>query len=185
MRLDDNSNFSIETPVVTVATNAPGGVLGQWLVNGTSSPGTYSISSNPISNQLTTAHFLRHMSDFVRSGGSPGFPTDQPELASTTTTDYLLGFDCGTDPCGYNGANVAWTVGGLGPVAPSYDSVNFIVPQGVVEQVTGRPAAELIEDYFLTPMGLSDTTGRTTANSILNRAAWQHGNGGPSSRRFV
>ena len=185
MRLDDNSSFSIDTPVVTVANAAPNRVLGQWLVNGTANPATYSISNNAISNQLTTEHFLRHMSDFVRSGGSPGFPINQSELANTTTTDYLLGFDCSTNPCGYNGANVAWTVGGLGPVAPSYDSVNFVVPQGVVEQVTGKPAAELIEDYFLTPMGLGDTTGRITSSSMLNRAAWQHGNSGPTSTRFV
>ena len=57
-----------------------------------------------------------------------------------------MGWDCSSG-CGYNGQDFAWSAGGNGVVQPKYDSVNFLVPQAVAEDVAGKSAAKLLEGF--------------------------------------
>lgn len=178
---DDAYDFDIDDSVVNAA--KAGGVIEGWIASGGAQPGTYQFPSTAVSTQLTTANFMRHQTDFVPSNGSPGFPEGSAALNGKTAWDYLMGWDCSSG-CGYNGQDFAWSAGGNGVVQPKYDSVNFLVPQAVAEDVAGKSAAKLLEDYFFTPMGLTDITARTDS-PVHDRAAWQHSNAGPSAARQV
>ncbi len=183
MKLDSDGayNFDIDNSVMNSA--KPGGIIEAWKTEGEDDPGTYGFANVDISSQLSVAHFMRHQSDFVPSGGSPSFNLGSQGLFGATTLKLLLGYDC-TNGCGYNGVNFAWTAGGAGPVASNYDSVNFLVPQAVAEDVTGKPAWQLMKDYFFTPMGLSNISGYTSS-TLSSRAAWQHDSNGPRATRTV
>ncbi|MEZ4376138.1 MAG: serine hydrolase domain-containing protein [Polyangiaceae bacterium] len=173
--------FSVDASIVDNArTN---GAVEKWLDEGNTNPGAYGFSILPVSNTLTTAHFLRHQTDFIRSGGSPGYDYGSASL-NGSTWQYLLGWNCSTNPCGYNSNDQAWTVGGAGSVASSYDSVHFSVPQAVVEDATGLAAFELIEKYWTEPMHLDHLTG-DTHSPLLAGAAWPHGGSGPRATRHA
>ncbi len=179
MRLDTDSRYAFDVDDSVVGRARRGGLIESWLDEGESRPRTYGIPADvDVSSQLTVAHFLRHQTDFIKSGGSPGF-TSTFWLGRVTTLRSLLGWDC-TSGCGYNGNNVAWSSGGAGPVAPSYDSVNFLVPQAVAEDVTGLPVHELMDDYFFSPMGLTDISGDVDS-PILADVAWPHDRNGARS----
>jgi CubicO group peptidase (beta-lactamase class C family) len=183
VRLDADPNYDFDLDDSVVDRAKPGGIVEQWLAEGEANPGAYGFANVDVSNQLAVAHFLRHQSDFVPSGGSPGFGLNTPGLLAATTLDLLLGYDC-TSGCGFNGVNFAWTSNGTGPVQSAYDSVNFLVPQAVAEDVTGKPAWRLMSDYFITPMGLRNISGYV-ASRLSSRAAWQHNASGPQANRTV
>jgi CubicO group peptidase (beta-lactamase class C family) len=182
MRLDTDTRYAFDVDDSLVGRARPGGIIADWLAEGTSSPAAYGFPDVAVSSQLTIAHFMRHQSDFVKSGGSPGF-SSLGSLSGVSTLDLMLGWDCSSG-CDYNGANFAWSSGGAGPVSPSYDSVNFLVPQAVAEDVTGLSAQALMRDYFFKGMGLTRISG-DPGDPILADAAWPHDDSGPRASRAL
>jgi CubicO group peptidase (beta-lactamase class C family) len=183
MKLDTDTRYDFDVDDSVTGSARSGGLIADWLDKGSRWGWFYGMPNVDVSSALSVAHFMRHQSDFVKSGGSPGFKAGSWGLSQVTTLKLLLGYDCGAI-CGYNGNNFAWTSGGAGPVAPSYDSVNFLVPQAVAEDVTGKAAYALAREYFFAPMGLDDISG-DPASGILSRAAWPHDANGPRADRLV
>ncbi len=183
MKLDRDPAYGFDVDNSVVNGRKVGGHIANWLNEGNSNGNTYGFPNTSVSTQLTTANFMRHQTDFVQSNGSPGFSFGSAGLSGVTVFDYLLGWDCSSG-CGYNGNNFAWSSNGNGVSQPNYDSVNFLVPQAIAEDVAGKSAAQVLEDYFFTPMGLTEITGRTNS-TMLSNAAWQHGASGPATSRWV
>jgi len=178
-----NTNFTVDDSVVDTA--VPGGNIENWLTVGNASGASWGFANTSVSNALTLANFMRHQTDFVPSNGSPGINLGSPVLP-IGVSDPLLGYDCDMSPCGYNQLNFAWSAGGAGPVAANYDSVNFLVPQAVVEDETGKQAWQLIDEYFAGPMGLSYLTGNTGSSLLeAGKVAWQHDANGPRTTQKV
>jgi len=182
MRLDSDPQYDFDVDDSVVGSAVANGIIDRWFDLGSTKPGTYDFPNVDVSSALTVAHFLRHQSDLVKSGGSPGF-TQGAGLSGATTLKMMLGYDC-TSGCGYNGNNFAWTSGGAGPVASSYDSANFLVPQAVAEDVSGVEVHDLMSDLFFEPMGLTRISGDPWS-PIIASAAWPHDTNGPRATRHV
>ncbi|MGE0326387.1 MAG: serine hydrolase domain-containing protein [Polyangiaceae bacterium] len=179
MKLDSDAayNYDVDWSVVNQA--KPNGNVDKWLTAGENNPGTYGFANVDVSNTLSTAHFMRHQTDFIQSGGSPGWARGAKTL-SGETWQWMLGWDCTTSPCGYNKGKRAWSTGGSGPVAYDYDSVNFLIPQAIAEDLTGKEAWEVLDDMWFKPMGLKNITGYTWSRLMdIGNVAWQHNSSGP------
>lgn len=181
MRLDSDSRYDFDVDDSVVDSARTHGLISDWLYEGTHHRLRYGIPDVDISSQLTIAHFLRHQSDFVRTGGSPGF-TSTRKLSGVDTLDLMLGYQCGTIFCGYYGDKFAWSAGGAGKVGYRYDSVNYLMPQAVAEEVTGKEAHQLAHEYFFGPMGLTRISG-DVHSQVTADTAWPHNSNGPRSSR--
>ncbi|MEZ4228818.1 MAG: serine hydrolase [Polyangiaceae bacterium] len=185
MKLDSDGNYNYDVDWSVVNQAKPNGNIDKWLTAGEANPSKYGFANQDVSSSLSTANFMRHQTDFIQSGGSPGWDRGAKTL-SGETWQWMLGWDCTTDPCGYNKGDRAWTTGGAGPVAYDYDSVNFLIPQAIAEDLTGKEAWEVVQDFWFDPMGLDDITGYTSSRLMdIGNVAWPHSSSGPQSRLSV
>lgn len=185
MRLDSDGQYNYDVDWSVVNQAVANGNVDKWLTAGEANPAKYGFANQDVANTLSTAHFMRHQTDFIQSGGSPGYSRGAKSL-SGETWQFMLGWDCSTNPCGYNGGDRAWTTGGSGPVVSDYDSVNFLIPQAIAEDLTGMEAWEVLEDFWFDPMNLDNITGYTSSRLMdIGNVAWQHDSNGPRSTLTV
>ncbi|MCC6623318.1 MAG: beta-lactamase family protein [Deltaproteobacteria bacterium] len=146
----------------------------------------------PTMPAITLEQLLSHTAGITTGGSTPV----RASLAdpSVSTLDWLSGWACSVGPCDWSAGQTVWfdptlNQSGVTPTAPgnqlAYSSHGYLVVQAALEDLTGLPAATLVEDYVLEPMGLVDTTARFPFSASFEaRVATQHGAGGPAELTY-
>ncbi|MEZ4376139.1 MAG: serine hydrolase [Polyangiaceae bacterium] len=126
MKLDSDGAYDFDVDDSIVDNAIQDGHIDQWLTAGEANPGKYGFANRDVATSLTTAHFMRHQTDFIQSGGSPGLSAWLGSRSGARPGSTCL---AGTAPrIRVTTATRMRTTTGAGKVT-DYDSVNFLIPK--------------------------------------------------------